>query len=272
MNSNQNIENAENFPEEIESVELVENDDFGSVEDFIKQLEAREKDLDISSDLVIEVGESEFDDRVVPEFLKSEIAVPTAKKINLPPPKTVSAPPVKSIELKTDSAALFEIEISALKNKISKMEGERTEIFEHSRRRQKDFETYKSRTERERSETFHNQISNLAQQILPVLDNLDRALNFASRSANGKDQNFEQFYEGIVLVSQQLNEVLAEMGISPIPSVGRTFDPHYHEAVATEETDEFAPNTISAELLRGYRLGERVIRASMVRVAKPVNG
>ncbi len=272
MNSNQNIENEEDFPEIIESVEIIEGDDFGSVEDFIKQLEAREKDLDISSDLVIEVGDSEFDDRAVPEFLKSEIVLPKVKPVSLPPKKIVDVPPVKSVELKSDSPIMSDNELSALKDKISKMEGERAEIFENSRRRQKDFDTYKSRTERERSETFHNQISNLAQQMLPVLDNLDRALDFASRSANEKDQTFEQFFEGIMLVNQQLNEVLTEMGISPIQTVGRTFDPHFHEAVATEETDEFAPNTISAELLRGYRLGERVIRASMVKVAKPVGG
>jgi hypothetical protein len=66
-----------------------------------------------------------------------------------------------------------------------------------------------------------------------------------------------------------VNDVLAEMGVQPITSVGETFDPHYHEAVATEESDEHGPNTISAELLRGYRIGERVIRHSMVKVTKP---
>jgi hypothetical protein len=57
------------------------------------------------------------------------------------------------------------------------------------------------------------------------------------------------------------------MGIQPIATVGETFDPHFHEAVATEESNEFDPNTVSAELLRGYRIGNRVIRHSMVKVA-----
>jgi len=70
------------------------------------------------------------------------------------------------------------------------------------------------------------------------------------------------------LVSHQVNDVLAEMGVQPIATVGETFDPHYHEAVATEESADLDPNTISAELLRGYRIGERVIRHSMVRVTK----
>ncbi len=73
-----------------------------------------------------------------------------------------------------------------------------------------------------------------------------------------------------MLVSQQLNEILAEMGVQPIASVGESFDPHFHEAVATEETEKVSPHTIIEELLRGYRIGEKVIRPSMVKVASAV--
>ena len=247
MNSNHNVENTENFSDEIEV------DDFDSVDDFIKQLEAREKDLHISSDLVIEVGESEFDDRDKPEIPMAEIISAAPPILKLP---KVIEPAIKAADG----------EILTLKTRIAKMESERDEIYENSRRRQKDFDTYKSRTERERSETFTNQVSNLAVRMLPVLDNLDRALNFAEHTPAAKNQEFQQFFEGIMMVSQQLNEVLAGMGVSPIESVGHVFDPHYHEAVAAETSGEYAANTISAELLRGYRIGERVIRASMVKV------
>jgi len=70
-----------------------------------------------------------------------------------------------------------------------------------------------------------------------------------------------------VMVNQQLNEVLAEMGVLPIASIGEPFDPHFHEAVATEVSTEFPPNTVTGELLRGYRVGDRVIRAAMVKVS-----
>jgi molecular chaperone GrpE len=103
--------------------------------------------------------------------------------------------------------------------------------------------------------------------MLPALDNLNRAVDFAWAMPEEKRAEIQQFFDGIVLVNQQVNEVLAEMGIQPIATVGEVFDPHYHEAVATEESSEFEPNTISAELLRGYRIGERVIRHSMVKVA-----
>ena len=103
--------------------------------------------------------------------------------------------------------------------------------------------------------------------MLPVLDNLNRALDFAADDANEKAQEFQQFYQGIVLVNQQVNEVLAGMGVASIASVGEPFDPHFHEAVAVDESDVYPQQTVSAELLRGYRLGERVIRPSMVKVA-----
>jgi molecular chaperone GrpE len=159
-------------------------------------------------------------------------------------------------------------EISILQNQISKMGTQHVELFEISRRRQIDFYNYKNRTERERSETFRKQLSNLAEKMLPVLDNLNRALNSAAHFSDENLQDFQQFFDGIVLVSQQLNEVLAGMGVQPIASVGEPFNPHFHEAVATEENENFPPYTITAELLRGYRIDDKVIRASMVKVSK----
>jgi molecular chaperone GrpE len=148
------------------------------------------------------------------------------------------------------------------------LEADREELKKSTQRRAKDFENYKSRTERERAETFQTQVGNLAMQMLPALDNLNRAVDFAFAMPEDKRTEVQPFVDGIVLVNQQVNEVLAEMGVQPIATVGETFDPHFHEAVATEESDDYDPNTISAELLRGYRIGDRVVRHSMVRVVK----
>ena len=152
------------------------------------------------------------------------------------------------------------------------MQTERTELFEKSQRRSRDFEAFKARTERERGDTFQKQLSNLATQMLPALDNLDRALKFASEMSEEKRDEFAQFFDGIVLVNQQVNEVLMGMGIMPILTVGEPFDPHYHEAVAIEETAEIPPNTVAEELLRGFRIGNTVIRHSMVKVSKAASG
>lgn len=252
MKSGKNSPPAEEISDEIEAKNTL------SIDDFFKQLEAKEKDLDISSELVIEIDEADFRDEYVPGFLKSELFAVREE----------SAEAYSEDKSDKDAQSKLGGKVSLLQKQISKMETERVELVELARRRQTDFENYKKRTERDRKETFLNQIVNLATQMLPVLDNFNRALDSVSNSTGERAFDSEQFYNGIVLVNQQLNEVLSEMGVSPIASVGEQFDPHLHEAVATEETDEVPPHTITAELQRGYRIGERVIRHSMVKVSK----
>lgn len=254
MNFDNELENKDN------SVSEIEEEGSLSIEDFIKELEAKEKDLQISSDLAIEIDDADFDDTNPPDFIKSEFSIEPVKK---PEILAVSS----SAPNNTALVAELEQQISLMKSQVSSLESERSEINETMRRRQADFDNYKKRTERERRETFLNQISNLATQMLPVLDNLNRALDFAVQHSEGRSPDFRQFFEGIVLVNQQLNEVLAEMGVSPIASVGEPFDPHFHEAVATEEANEVPPNTVTGELLRGYRIGDKVIRPAMVKVS-----
>ncbi len=257
MNSNHDSNNMEDFSEEIDL------NDLASIDDFIKELEAREKDLDISSETVIEIEESEYDLQTIEALLEKD-SFPAEIAIEPLPVQDTSAQRQRLI-------SEFENEVNLLKNKISKMEGERSELFELSRRRQTDFDNYKKRTERDKSETFNNQLGNLAMQILPVLDNLNRAMNSAANLKNEKTPEFQQFFDGIGLVNRQLKEVLVEMGVKPIESVGKTFDPHFHEAVATEETTAFPANTVMDELLKGYLLGDRVIRPAMVKVSTSSN-
>ena len=240
--------------------EDAETDNTLSIDEFIKELEAKEKDLHISSEMVIEVDESDVDDQDISDFLQLDVSV-------VPNKIEPFAAVYDESPLQNHDVTKLQSEISTLQNQLALMESQRVELFESSRRRQVDFENYKNRTERERGETFRNQLTNLATQMLPVVDNLNRALDLTDNNVEGKPQDFQQFFEGIVLVSQQLNEILAEMGVQPITSVGETFDPHLHEAVATEMNDEFPHNTITAELLRGYRIGEKIIRPSMVKVS-----
>ena len=161
--------------------------------------------------------------------------------------------------------------MSQIKERSAKLEAQAVELKTALKKRQAEFENYRNRTERERNETYQGQIGNLASQLLPVLDNLNRALDIASDFEEERHKDFQNFFNGIVLVNQQLNEVLAEMGVQPVPSVGEPFDPYFHDAVATEETAEFPSNTITEQLLRGYRLGDRLIRPAMVKVAIPKN-
>jgi molecular chaperone GrpE len=258
MDPNQDKDNPEYFFE-LSDDDVI--DETASVDDFIKELEAKEKDLHITADTTFIDIAADFEDGELPDFLKPETPS-NGTKDHKPNPvvrPTVAAP----------ADANLEKEVTTLKNKITAMLTERSELFESSERRSKDFEAYKARTERERRETFQKQLSNLATQMLPVLDNLDRALKFASEMELEERSDFVHFFDGIVLVNQQVNEVLSGMGIEPILTVGQPFDPHLHEAVAIDETDKYPANTISEELLRGFRIGDSVIRHSMVKVSQP---
>ncbi len=235
----------------------VEADDNVSVDDFIRELEAKEKDLLISADMEIEIEDSDFDDDEVTQFIMQDF-VPLAPKAKTP--VQTNAPVVRS--LNPD----LEKEIATLKARIHELKAERSDIQEKSDRRLKDFESFKYRADRERRGSMIEQIANLALQMLPVLDNLERALRSADQIVGQRSEDFQQFHHGIVLVNQQVNEVFANMGVEPIASVGETFDPNFHEAVATDVRTDVPANQISQEMLRGYRIGNRVIRHSMVKV------
>ena len=256
-----------NIDEVVETFD--ESGDEVSVDDFIKQLEEKEKDLHITAETsVIEIAEA-FGDDEPPDFLKE--ALDNAEAASNRPQAVTLVPSADKASVKR-----LEVDVKNLQATIAKMETDREEMFKNSQRRSKDFEAFKARAERERKETFQNQISNVALLMLPALDNLQRALDSAEYLPGEKSETFQQFYDGIALVSEQIDDILNKMGIKPIATIGEEFNPHFHEAVATDESDEFPPNTISGEILRGYVAGGRVIRHSLVKVAmggsaKPAN-
>jgi molecular chaperone GrpE len=236
-----------------ESLGTISSNDSLSVDDFIKELEEKEKDLMIAADMQIEIEDTSFAADEVPDFVPAEPS----------PAPAPASPATKARNFELES------EIAALKVRLLELKSDRNDIQEKSDRRLKDFENFKYRMDRERRGAFIDQIANLASQMLPVLDNLERAIDSADRFNGEKSADFEQFFNGIVLVNQQMNEVLAGMGIQPILTVGEPFDPNLHEAVAMDSDSDLPPNTISEEMLRGYRIGNKIVRHSMVRVTSP---
>ena len=236
-----------------------EADNLPSIDDFLWELEEKEKDLNMSSEVVIEVDD-ETGEEDISEFLKTELSEKflheTKPQVKIP----VSKPEKDGYN-----------ENAHLRLQIGKLEDQCKELQTVLHRRQTDFDSYRKRIERERGFAFTEQVGNLATQLLPVLDNLNRALDAASNLSGDQSKNFQHLFDGIVLVNQQLNEVLAEMGIEPIAAVGEHFDPHVHDAVAAEESEVYSPHTVTAEFLRGYRIGEKVIRPAMVKVASVPN-
>jgi molecular chaperone GrpE len=128
-----------------------------------------------------------------------------------------------------------------------------------------DFANYKRRTEEERSVIGQLGTAMVISKMLGVLDDFDRALASVPPDAH------DSWVEGVRLVERKLRNVLEAEGVSPIEALGQPFDPNLHEAVVHEPTSEHPDNTVIAELQRGYRLNDRVLRPSMVKVANNPN-
>ena len=158
-------------------------------------------------------------------------------------------------------------EVSILEEEVARLKAERQELIDQMARRQADFDNYRKRLERERAETYGRLAADVASELLPVVDNLRRALEAEASVEAGESEEFRNFLRGVELIGRQLNGVLEQLGVSEVESVGHPFDPHVHEAVATERSDEHEPDTVTQEIQRGYRIGERLLRPAMVKVA-----
>lgn len=158
-------------------------------------------------------------------------------------------------------------ELIATRSELKRLEVERQDLVDKLARRQADFENYRKRTERERGETYHRMVGDVVSKLLPVMDNMRRALEAESLLEKTESKEFSHFLHGVELIYKQLNDVLGELGVQPVAAVGQPFDPHVHEAVATEPSDEHEPDTVIQELLRGYLLGGKLLRPAMVKVS-----
>ena len=107
----------------------------------------------------------------------------------------------------------------------------------------------------------------IAAKLLPVLDNLKRALETEASVEASESDEFRHFLSGVDLIYKQLNGVLDALGVKPVLAEGERFDPHLHEAVVTESTDDFEPDTVMQEIVRGFRVGDKLIRPALVKVA-----
>jgi molecular chaperone GrpE len=159
-------------------------------------------------------------------------------------------------------------ELKRVQTELVRLMAERGELLDKFTRRQADFDNYRKRVERERGETYNRAAGEVVGQLLPVIDNLRRALDAEATVQAGESEEFRHFLQGVELINRQLGGVLDTLGVKPVLTVGQPFDPHVHEAVAAEESERHAPDTVIEELTRGYRLGDKLIRPAQVKVAK----
>lgn len=152
-------------------------------------------------------------------------------------------------------------------NEISEIENakqEALEAYDKYLRVSAEFENFKKRMARETNEFKKYANESLISQLLPVIDNLERAI----ASAKDVSENSESLIEGIELTLNEILKVFAKYHVEPVESVGLPFDPNFHQAMLQEETEEYPDNTIIQEMQKGYTIHNRLLRPAMVVVSK----
>ena len=132
-------------------------------------------------------------------------------------------------------------------------------LDDHFKRILAEFENYKKRSQKERETLYNSILSDVVEVILPVLDNLENAVKVETKD--------EEYKKGIELVLKQFNDVLKSKGVEEIEALGQTFDPELHEAVRSVQDDEKGEKEVVEVYRKGYKIGSKVIRHSMVAVA-----
>ncbi len=151
----------------------------------------------------------------------------------------------------------------SLEDQLAAKEKEARENWDRFLRERADMENFRKRVNREKEELLKYGNKSLIEEILPIVDNLERALDHAS------EDGMTAVVEGIRMTHTMLMGALKKFGVTPIEAAGTAFDSAFHQAMAQVPTDEYPPNTVVEEFQRGYLLKERLLRPAMVTVATP---
>ena len=148
------------------------------------------------------------------------------------------------------------------KEKKDKKDEKIEELTDRVRRQMAEFDNFRKRTEKEKTQMFETGAKRIVEKILPVVDNFERG-----RAAVTEEEKGTPFVEGMEKIYKQMMTVLEEAGVKPIEAVGQEFDPNLHNAVMHVEDEEFGENIIAEEFQKGYTYRDSVVRHSMVKVA-----
>ena len=170
-----------------------------------------------------------------------------------------------ALEVERDPSAEGESAGPALatstESEIDRLAREKAELLDRLARLQAEFDNARKRASREQQEFREYAVAGAITPLLPILDSLDRAVHFEEASA-------ADLHAGVELISKQLQDALAKLGLQVVHAKGELFDPHQHQAIEMVETDEVPEGHVFDELQPGYKLKDRLLRPAMVRVAK----
>jgi molecular chaperone GrpE len=143
---------------------------------------------------------------------------------------------------------------------LEELRRERDAVQDRLLRTAAEFDNYRKRMDRERRDLAEYTAGEVMKDLLPIIDNLERALHAAEQD--------DPLRKGVELIHKQMLEMLRKRGVTPIEALGADFDPNFHQAVIHEESAQHREGEVMEELQRGYVVGERLLRPSMVKVAK----
>jgi molecular chaperone GrpE len=146
---------------------------------------------------------------------------------------------------------------------VEELQRQRDDYYDRLLRKTAEFDNYRKRVDRERQMVSESAAADLLEELLPLVDDLERAL-----AADAGPEGAEAYRRGVELIHTQLLDLLRKRGVRPIDALGEDFDPHYHQAVIHEAAEGRREGEVIEEFRRGYMLGDRLLRPSMVKVAK----
>lgn len=152
-----------------------------------------------------------------------------------------------------------ETEVKETNTEENAIKAELEETTDRLKRLMAEFDNFKKRSAKEREGLYNSILSDIVSSLLPVVDNLENAVNIST-----EDENYKQ---GVELVLKQFKDVLTSVGVQEIETVGTTFNPEYHEAVSSVQDESLGEKEIKEVYRKGYKIGDRVIRHAMVVVA-----
>jgi len=155
-------------------------------------------------------------------------------------------------------------QVKAVKEELKSTDKEAGEYLDYLKRLKAEFENYKRRSQKERERIVSWSNEDLIKQFLPVLDDLERAVDSSQQSNN----NLASLMEGMRMILDQLKAILQKQGLQEIEAKGEEFDPHFHEALMSVDRAEYSDNLVVEEMRKGYKLNNKILRPAMVKVNK----
>lgn len=190
------------------------------------------------------------------EVLEGEEASKAAEEAEETPEEAAA----KAAAMEAEAREAFSDE--NLEEKQDKKDIAIADLTDRLKRSMAEFDNFRKRSEKEKATMFDMGARSIAEKILPVVDNFERAMVAAPKEGDGK-----AFSDGITMIYNQLKKTLEDLGVKPIDCVGQAFDPNFHNAVMHIEDESLGENVVAEELLKGYMYKDSVLRHSMVKVA-----